>query len=277
MARESMAIAEYIRQHPKVTDLLVTGGDPMVMKAPVLAQYLEPFLKQELKHLRTIRIGSKSLSYWPYRYLSDDDADDVLRLFEKIVAAGKTLSFMAHFNHPVELSTPAVQQAISRIQSTGAIIRTQSPLLRHINDKPETWAALWRKQVDSNCVPYYMFVERDTGAKRFFSVPLERCWNLFRTAYQKVSGLCRTVKGPVMSASPGKVRVIGLTEINGEKVFVLEFIQGRNADWVGKPFFATYDPKATWLKELKPAFGEERFFFESELKGMLSHRIQPMG
>lgn len=149
--------------------------------------------------------------------------------------------------------------------------------MRHINDKPETWAALWRKQVDSNCVPYYMFVERDTGAKRFFSIPLERCWNLFRTAYQKVSGLCRTVKGPVMSATPGKVRVIGLTEINGEKVFVLEFIQGRNADWVGRPFFATYDPTATWLKELKPAFGEERFFFESELKGMLSHRIQPMG
>lgn len=84
MARESMATAEYIRQHPKVTDLLVTGGDPMAMKAPVLAQYLEPFLKQELKHLRTIRIGSKSLSYWPYRYLSDDDADDVLRFSRKL-------------------------------------------------------------------------------------------------------------------------------------------------------------------------------------------------
>ncbi len=67
-----------------------------------------------------------------------------------------------------------------------------------------------------------------------------------------------------MSASPGKVEVQGVTELNGEKVFVLRFIQGRNADWVQRPFFAHYDEKATWLDQLKPAFGEQRFPFEEE-------------
>lgn len=45
-------------------------------------------------------------------------------------------------------------------------------------------------------------------------------------------------------------------------MFVLNFLQGRNPDWVGRPFFAKYDPHAIWLDELEPAFGEEKFFFE---------------
>ena len=275
--KDSQVLADYLRIHPKVTDLLITGGDPMVMKAQTLENYLAPFLAEDLEHLKTIRIGTKSLSYWPYRYLSDADSDDVLRLFERIVKSGRTLSIMAHFNHPVELSTEALRKAVKRIQGTGAQIRTQSPLLRHINDKPELWAEMWRKQVDLNCIPYYMFVERDTGAKHFFAVPLERCWHIFRRAYRQVSGVCRTVRGPVMSTTPGKVQILGVSEIYGEKVFVLRFLQGRNAAWVDKPFFAAFDPTATWLSGLKPAFGDHNFFFEKELKGILSSHMQPMG
>lgn len=274
---DSSILAEYLKHHPKVTDVLITGGDPMFMRAKNLTECLEPFLTDDLPHLKSIRIGTKSLSYWPYRFLSDPDSDEILRLFDRVIQSGRNLAIMAHFNHPVELSTEAVRKAIIRIQSTGAQIRTQSPLLRHINDKPELWSEMWRKQVDYNCIPYYMFVERDTGAKHYFAVPLERCWQIFRQAYQKVSGICRTVRGPVMSASPGKVQVLGVTELYEEKVFVLQFIQGRNADWVGRPFFATYDRSATWLSGLKPAFGDHYFFFEKELKGILSSHMQPMG
>jgi KamA family protein len=276
-ARESRPLAEYIRRHPKVTDLLVTGGDPMIMKAAALAEHLEPFLADDLSHLKTIRIGTKSLTYWPYRYLSDPDSDDLLRLFDRIVRSGRHLAIMAHFNHPVELSTEAARKAIARLRSAGAQIRTQSPLLRHLNDKPELWAEMWRKQVDLGCIPYYLFVERDTGAKHFFDLPLERCWQVFRQAYQKISGICRTVRGPVMSATPGKVEIMGVTEIYNEKVFSLRFIQGRSAEWVERPFFAVYDRDATWLHDLKPAFGDHHFFFEKELKGILTSHMQPMG
>ena len=65
-----------------------------------------------------------------------------------------------------------------------------------------------------------------------------------------------------MSDNAGKIQILGVAEVKGEKVFVLRFLQGRNPRWVDIPFFARYDPKATWFNELKPAFGEEKFFFE---------------
>ncbi|MCD8185643.1 MAG: lysine 2,3-aminomutase [Rikenellaceae bacterium] len=264
--KEEELLLKYLKVHQEVTDLLFTGGDPMTISAAVLAGYIEPLLHPEFNHIRTIRIGTKSLAYWPYRYLTDVDSDEVIRLFDKIVAAGKNLSIQAHFNHPVELSTPAVKQAIQRIRSTGAQIRTQSPILKHINDAPEIWADMWRKQVDLNCIPYYMFIARETGAKHFFELPLERCWDIFRKAYRSVSGVCRTVRGPSMSDTPGKIQMLGVSEVKGEKVFVLRFIQGRDPKWVDVPFFAKYDPKATWFNQLEPAFGQEEFFFEADRK-----------
>lgn len=260
--KESDLLLKYLKIHRQVSDVLFTGGDPMTMSASVLSAYIEPLLAPGFEHIHTIRIGTKSLAYWPYRYTTDADSEDIIALFRKIVAAGKNLSIQAHFNHPVELSTEAVQQAIKAIRATGAQIRTQSPLLKHINDKPELWSAMWRKQVDLGCIPYYMFVARDTGSKAYFELPLEKCWQIFRRAYRQVSGLCRTVRGPSMSDHPGKVQILGVQEVKGEKVFVLRFIQGRNPAWVHIPFFAKYDPKATWFNQLKPAFDEEKFFFE---------------
>ncbi|MDR1518898.1 MAG: lysine 2,3-aminomutase [Planctomycetota bacterium] len=277
IAREGLTIADYIRTKPLVTDLLLTGGDPMIMTAEVLEQYLDPFLDGGPPNLRTIRIGTKSLAYWPHRYLSDRDSDDIMRLFERIAASGRTLAIMAHFNHPVELSTGAVEKAIRRIQGTGAQIRTQSPLLGHINDDPAVWARLWRRQVDLNLIPYYMFVERDTGAKHFFALTLQRCWEIFREGYQRLSGLCRTVRGPVMSAYPGKVEILGFDETGGEKAVMLRFIQGRNPDWTNRPFFARFDPEAVWFDQLRPAFGKPHFFFEEELRNMQSVRLPATG
>lgn len=126
--------------------------------------------------------------------MTASDADDLLALFDYIIEKGKNLAVMAHFNHPVELSTSQDQEAIKRLRSTGAQIRTQSPVLKHINDSPKIWAEMWRKQVNNNCIPYYMFVARDIGSQDFFSIPLVESWNIFRQAYQTVSGVCRTVR-----------------------------------------------------------------------------------
>ncbi len=264
--KETELLTKYLRKHQEVTDLLFTGGDPLTMRTSHIADYVDALLDNRLQNIQTIRFGTKALAYWPYRFLTDPDADDLMRVFDKIVRKGKNLAIMSHFNHPVELSTNAVQEAIRRVRSTGAQIRTQSPVLNHINNRPELWAEMWRKQVNLNCIPYYMFIARDTGAKEFFDIPLADCWDIFRKAYQQVSGVCRTVRGPSMSATPGKIQVLGVSEVKGEKVFVLRFLQGRNPEWVDRPFFAKYDPEATWLNMLQPAFGEQTFFFEDELE-----------
>ncbi|SFP52745.1 L-lysine 2,3-aminomutase [Nitrosomonas cryotolerans] len=273
--KEAMQLYRYLSRHESISDLLITGGDPMVMKTDHLANYLEPLLTPELAHIQTIRIGTKSLSFWPQRFVHDADAGELLTLLKRMVQSGKHVAIMAHYNHWREMTTPIAQEAIRRLRETGAVIRTQSPLLNTINNDPAIWARMWREQVRLGMVPYYMFVERDTGARHYFEVPLARAWDVYRKAMQQVSGLGRTVRGPSMSAGPGKVEIQGVTHINKEKVFVLRFVQGRNPDWVQQPFFAKYDAEATWLDQLKPAFGESRFFFQDEYDAMCEEKINP--
>lgn len=265
---EAERLHRYLKAHPEVSDLLFTGGDPMVMKTRHLKAYLEPLLQPEFEHIQNIRIGTKALSFWPQRFVTDDDAEELLRLLQTLSEAGKHVAVMTHFNHWREMDTPIAVEAIRRLRETGVMLRSQSPVIGHINDDPDVWARMWRTQVRLGISPYYMFIERDTGAKRYFEVPLERTWEIYRDAIKQVSGLARTARGPSMSAGPGKIEIQGVTEVAGERVFVLRFIQGRNPEWVQRPFFAAYDREATWLADLKPAFGEPEFFFQQEYDAM---------
>jgi len=261
--REGDQLVQYISEHPEISDVLFTGGDPMIMKSSMFATYIDTLLEANLPNLKTIRIGTKALAYWPYKFISDKDADEMLTIFEKITKKGLHLAIMAHFNHLVEHSTDALKVAIKNVRKTGAQIRTQSPLLAHINDDADMWAEMWKQQVQLGLVPYYMFVVRDTGAQHYFGISLVKAYEIFKNASKQVSGLARTVRGPSMSATPGKVQVDGISTINGEKVMILRFLQGRNPDWAYKPFLAKYDENAIWLDDLKPAF-EDKFFFEEE-------------
>jgi L-lysine 2,3-aminomutase len=235
------------------------------MKAKMFSKYIDTLIDAKLPNLKTIRIGTKALSYWPYKFLTDFDSQEMLDVFKKITDNGIHLAFMAHFNHLNELTTDSVKNAIKKVRATGAQIRTQSPILAHINDDSEMWAKMWSKQVQLGCIPYYMFVVRDTGAQHYFGIPLLKAHEIFQNAYSLVSGLARTVRGPSMSATPGKVHVIGIANVNNQKTIVLKFLQGRNPDWVDTPFFAKYDENAIWLDDLKPAFSD-KFFFEEEMK-----------
>ncbi|MDB1088076.1 lysine 2,3-aminomutase [Streptomyces sp. ACA25] len=249
------AMEKYLAEHPEITDVLFTGGDPMIMKTEVLRRWTDPLLTRERDTVRTLRFGTKALSYWPQRFTSDPDADDLLRLFEEAIAAGKHVAVMAHFSHPNELETDEVRKAVSRIRSTGAVIRTQAPLIAHINDAPGDWSRMWQRQVEMGMSPYYMFMERDTGAQSYFGVPVVRALEIYRAAVRGLSGLGRTARGPVMSAAPGKVHVHGIAEAGGEKAFVLSFLQARDPELVGRPFFAAYDESAEWWDDFKPLPG----------------------
>lgn len=260
----------YMDRHPGITDLLFTGGDPMSMKTSRLREYLAPVLKRPPGNLTSIRFGTKYTAFWPYRFTSDGDASALLRLFEDIVKGGYHLALMSHYTHPRELSTPVSQEALRRIRATGAEVRCQAPVVRHINDSAAVWRELWKKQVRYGAVPYYMFMARDTGPRDYFSVPIRRAFSIYTEAYRAVSGLARTVRGPVMSTSPGKIVMDGYARVNGKKAMVLKFVQARNPLWVNKPFFAADNPRAVWLDELTPLEGK-RFFFEEEMDQII-HR-----
>jgi hypothetical protein len=84
-----------------------------------------------------------------------------------------------------------------------------------------------------------------------------------------VSGLARTVRGPSMSATPGKIQVLGTVDIGRKKALVLRFLQGRNPKWVQRPFLAKYDEKAIWIDDLRP-FSGAKFFYTDELERILN-------
>jgi L-lysine 2,3-aminomutase len=229
--------------------VLVTGGDPMIMSTERLRSHVEPLLTVDT--VRTIRFGTKAVAYWPYRFVSDSDADDLLRLFEQVVASGRSVAVMAHFSHPRELATEVATRAIARIRSTGAVVYCQAPLIRYVNDDARAWSEMWRAELAVGAVPYYMFVERDTGPRDYFQVPLTRAADIFRTAYQDLPGLARTVRGPVMSATPGKVLVDGVERTPDGDFFQLRLIQARDRRLVGRPFRARWSADAAWLSDLE--------------------------
>ena len=109
-------LTQYITENKQLTNILFTGGDPAVMKTKLWEKYLgaiiDPKQQREMEHLSTIRIGTKSLTYWPYRYTHDEDADDFLRLLERCTRSGKHVTIQAHFAHPQELGTPQVCTAV---------------------------------------------------------------------------------------------------------------------------------------------------------------------
>jgi KamA family protein len=253
---DATVLPDYLRAHPEVTDVLITGGDPLVMRTSELARFVEPLLAEDLCSLRTIRIGTKSLAYWPRRFVNDTDADELLALLERIRVAGKEIVIVAHWSHPRELTPEIALRAIERVRAAGARVHCQAPIIRGVNDDADTWCELWSRELALGCVPYYMFVERDTGPRHLYEVPLMRAHEVFRDAYARTPGLARTVRGPVMSTSPGKVVIDGVLEVAGESMFVLRFLQARDPAWVGRPFLARLDEDATWWDDLVPFGGD---------------------
>jgi KamA family protein len=258
--KEADSLFNYISEHTEVSDILMTGGDPMIMKTKSLAQYLEPLCDPNfIPHLRNIRIGTRALSFWPQRFTTDDDADELITLLRRVrEEGGRHVAIMAHLGHYRELSTDKFKAAVNRLQKEAfATIRSQSPIMRGINDDAEVWAQKWREEVQMGIIPYYMFMARDTGAQQYFDIPMVRAQRLYADAIRNCSGLIRTARGPSMSCTPGKVEVTGVEEIMGHKAFVLRFLQCRDENWIGRTFFAKYDEKAVWFDDLEPLPGME--------------------
>ncbi len=270
---DSVRFHKYLTQHPEISDILITGGDPATMKADVFREMLEPLISPDYNHIKNIRIGTKALTYHPFRFLTEPDADELMDVLSYVIQKGKHVSIMAHFSHFNELG-PITLEAAKRLRQIGCNIRTQAPVMKYINDNPKVWAKMWEMQMSNGMIPYYMFVARDTGPQQYFEVPLAKCLIIYQEARKMVSGLSHTARGPSMSTGPGKISVLGEETIAGERVFVLKFLQGRNSDWCDRVFFAKYDEKASWIDQLKPAFGETKFFFEDEYYEFLHAKKQ---
>jgi KamA family protein len=196
---------EYIRKHPEINNVLLTGGDPFIMSTGKLEKIILPL--REIEHVHIIRIGTKIPVFNPYRVLNDPA---LLELIGKYSTNDKKIYIMAHFNHPRELTKEAIE-AMNQLRFAGAVTVNQTPLIRGINDDPIVLAELFNRLSYAGIPPYYLFICRPTLGNKTYAVPIEEAFEIFEKARMRCSGLAKRSR-LVMSHASGKIEIVGKTE-----------------------------------------------------------------
>ncbi|MDY6863251.1 MAG: KamA family radical SAM protein [Thermodesulfobacteriota bacterium] len=195
---------EYIKEHKEISNVLLTGGDPLILSTPRIENIIKKLM--EIEHIKIVRIGTKLLSFNPHRILDDPS---ILKMIEKYSNKEKKIYVITHFNHSNELTDIAVK-AVALLQKSGAVMANQTPIIRGVNDKPEYLAALFNKLSYIGSPPYYVFQCRPAVGNRAYAVPIEEGYDIFEKAKTLGSGLAKRAKF-VMSHSTGKIEVVGKT------------------------------------------------------------------
>ena len=237
----------YIRDHPEITNVLLTGGDPLVLGTDRLRDILNHL--RAIRHVRIIRIGTKMLAYDPYRIINDPALVDAVRGCYD----GENLVYiMAQFNHPREL-TDAACRAIALLQDAGAVIMNQTPLIRGINDDPAVLSKLLGRLSFVGVNPYYVFQCRPTTGNRTFAVPVEESYRIFEQARATCSGLSKQARF-VMSHATGKIEVVGKT--GGFTYF--KYNQAAKPEDIGRFMVYRSNPAAYWFDDYTELVDEGR-------------------
>jgi lysine 2,3-aminomutase len=235
----------YIREHKEISNVLLTGGDPLIMST----SKLEPIIHKlrQLDHVNIIRIGTKIPAFNPFRIINDPS---LLEMITKYSTHDKKIYIMAHFNHPKEL-TPKAIEGLNLLMKAGAIIVNQTPMIRGVNDDHKVLAELFNQLSFIGVPPYYVFLCRPTMGNETYSVPVEKGYQIFEHARTLCSGLGKRAR-LVMSHETGKIEVVGMTET---QVF-FKYIRAA-VDENGAKFMAfNKNPEALWLDEYREAKNE---------------------
>ena len=238
----------YIADHPEVTNVLLTGGDPLLMSTRRLVEIFDAL--RGIEHVRIIRIGSKMPAFDPWRVQRDDELQAA---FRKYSTPEQRIYLMAHFDHPREL-TPEAVAGIDTCIRNGVICVNQCPVLRGINDDPYTLAEMYERLSFIGCPPYYLFQGRPTAGNEPYEVPIVEGWQIFQKALSLGSGLARRARF-VMSHESGKVEILGV----GEEHMYLRYHQAKDPDDLGRFLVRRRDDSAYWLDQLEPVDAELAF------------------
>ncbi|MCL4211110.1 MAG: KamA family radical SAM protein [Phycisphaeraceae bacterium] len=232
----------YIASNPNVTNVLLTGGDPLLMSTRRIVEILKQL--RAIPHVKIIRIGSKMPAFDPWRLTRDEELQNAFRTYSTPRAR---IYLMAHFDHPRELTDDAINGLDCFIRC-GVICVNQCPLIRGINDDPKTLSDLYRTLSWIGVPPYYLFQCRPTAGNEPYSVPLTRGWEIFREALRHGSGLARRARY-TMSHETGKVEILAVDE----RHIYLRYHRAKDAANRGRFMIYERNDQAHWLDDLKPA------------------------
>jgi len=232
---------EYIRNHPEVNNVLLTGGDPLLMSTRRIREIVEQL--RTIDHVKIIRFGSKMPAFDPWRISRDPQLQE---LFREHSTPEKRIYLMCHFDHPREL-TPEACDGIAAALDCGLICVNQCPLIRGINDDADVLTEMYEKLSYIGCPPYYLFQGRPTAGNEPYEVPLVEGWHIFQDALRNGSGLARRARY-CMSHETGKVEVLA---IDDQHIY-LRYHQAKYDEDLGRFFICHRNDDAYWLDQLEP-------------------------
>ncbi|MBD3367767.1 MAG: KamA family radical SAM protein [Candidatus Eisenbacteria bacterium] len=234
--------AEYIEQHPEITNVLLSGGDPLVLSTDAIGRLLNRL--DPIEHLDFIRIGTRIPVVHPGRITEDAGLRGLLRQYSR---PDRRLYAVTQFNHPRELTDEAAE-AVDALMRAGVVVSNQAVLLKGVNDDPETLAELLRGLVRFGVAPYYVFQCRPVrGVQSSFQVTLKRGYRVVEDARERLDGHAKRFRY-VMSHRTGKIEVVG---IMGSDIY-MRYHQAKNRDDHGRLFKRSLVPGAGWLDDLEP-------------------------
>lgn len=192
---------EYIREHKEITNVIISGGDPMLIDTPKLKKMLDGL--KEVEHINYVRIGTRTPVVYPMRFF-DDDLIEYFKEFNKV----KTLYMPTHFNHINEI-TPTAKEAILRIREAGVTVNNQAVLLKGVNDSAEDIENLMNGLVKIGVNPYYLYQCMPVSRVRnHFQVPLKDGIDMVDKAKERLDGYAKRFKF-IMGHDIGKIEIVG--------------------------------------------------------------------
>lgn len=238
VARDVGEGLEYIRRHPEISNVLLSGGDPLLLSTAKLERILGEL--RTIPHVRIIRIGSKMPVFNPMR-VTEDPA--LLEMLARHSLPDRKLYVMTHFNHPRELTEVAVA-GLTMLQKAGVVTANQTPLIAGVNDDAIVLAELFDRLAFAGVPPYYVFVCRPTLGNGGYSLPVEKAWEIFERARALCSGLGRRAR-LAMSHHTGKIEVLCLTHHD----VVFRYHRAADPENTGRLLVFRRDPEARWLDD----------------------------
>lgn len=233
-----LSTVDYIKAHPEVNNILITGGDALMLSHGMLKRYLAAFT--DMPQLDFVRIGSRLPVVFPEKILADDELQ---RLFKEY-APKKQIFLITQFNHPREV-TERAEACIRFFRECGIIVRNQTVLLKGVNDDPDVLGTLLRKLTWIGVLPYYIFQCRPVrGVKDRFQVPLADGVKIVDAAKSQQNGQGKAFRY-CMSTPKGKVEILGLLP-NGEMLF--KFHQAKVAEDQGRIFKMAVAEDQCWIE-----------------------------
>jgi len=236
------AAYQYVSEHQEVTNVLLTGGDALVLPTSRLEEILARL--REIEHVNIIRLGTRIPSYNPYRVI-DDPA--LLKAIEKYSTKEKRIYVMTHFVHPRELTDAAVE-GVNLLQKTGAKLANQTPLVRGVNDKAKVLAELLARLSFIGAIPYYIFQCRPAVGNKAYTVPIEEGYEIVEQAKGRVSGLAKRARY-TMSHSSGKIEIVGKTR----DLVYFRYHRAANDEDSGRFLAFKSNPNACWFDDYDEA------------------------